>query len=189
MIHPGGSQKTRTSQWVPMAMLVAGLVLLAVFLLHTQGALGAAMRSEMDAWFHRKPSVAAPPVLAGGNWAPVAAGAELVSGFGWHGQGAAARWQPQVVLRVSTETPVWAGVNGRVVSRTAHQIVLQSGRSLTLKESGLIGIQVSVGERVAPATLVATGTEGRITLALWDQGLPVNPLATLFFGSGWVAAR
>lgn len=116
-------------------------------------------------------------------------GAELVSGFGWHGQGAAARWQPQVVLRVSTETPVWAGVNGRVVSRTAHQIVLQSGRSLTLKESGLIGIQVSVGERVAPATLVATGTEGRITLALWDQGLPVNPLATLFFGSGWVAAR
>lgn len=189
MMHPGGSQKTRTSQWVPMAMLAAGFVLLAVFFLHTQGALGAAMRRELDTWLHRKPSVSTPPASAGGHWAPVAAGAELVTGFGWQGQGATARWNPQVVLRVSARTPVWAGVNGRVVSRTAHQIVLQPERGLTLQESGLTDIQVSVGERVAPATLVAAGTEGRIILALWDQGLPVNPLAPAFFGSGWVAAR
>ncbi|MDA8195289.1 MAG: M23 family metallopeptidase [Thermaerobacter sp.] len=124
------------------------------------------------------------------RWGPVAPGARVSLGFGWHGNGAAAKFSPGVSLLAPLGTAVTAGVTG-TVTQTVRQppgwiVVVRVSANTSVWYGDLGQTLVHKGQRVGRDSNLGRFRTSAMRLEVKAHGFPVDPLGTRYFGSGWV---
>ncbi|MCY0879090.1 MAG: hypothetical protein OWU84_09150 [Firmicutes bacterium] len=118
-------------------------------------------------------------------WQPPVAAAKLQRTFGWHGRGAHAVFDPDVVLRVARKAPVLAGASGRVVAIRASWVEWRVGDYL-LRVSPVYP-RVHEDQPVVARTVLGFAESRRLKVQVTAHGLPVNPLSASLYGTGWLS--
>lgn len=197
--QPVGLPPLRWVRW-----LIAGLILLTLaFIFHTTGRFARLAAVETRHWMTTTTRI--PRGLASGvmakflgiratgavssappGWLPPIGHAQLKEGFGWHGSGAKAQFEPGVVLQVSLKSPVLAGVKGHVAAIQGQSVdVLSDGydvRIFPLKISG----RLNPGAAVTPTMAIGVSRSSALTIEVTRRGYPVNPLSSELYGSRWI---
>lgn len=124
------------------------------------------------------------------RWGPVAPGARVSLGFGWHGNGASAKFSPGVSLLAPPGTAVSAGVTGMVTQTVRQQpgwtVVVRVSASTSVWYGDLGKTLVHKGQRVGQDSSLGRFRTSAVRLEVKTHGYPVNPLGATYFGSGWV---
>ncbi|PSR22073.1 MAG: hypothetical protein C7B45_08165 [Sulfobacillus acidophilus] len=186
----------------------AGVILLLLaFSGHTSGRLANQVRQQMQHWMTvngvpfglnqdashllaeistlRSERSTHPAAVNGTSWrAPVDA-ARLTKSFGWHGSGAQAQFQPDVILDVTPHRTVLAGVQGHVL-KTGRTIVELTAHEYHIAIFPLTPAGLAHGQAVQPATRLGVTRAATLTLEVTRRGYPVNPLSSSLYGSAWL---
>ncbi len=105
---------------------------------------------------------------------------EVVRHFGWYYNARTGdqAFNPGVVLRIKSGTPVYPVLSGEVVSvslqENGYQVVLEHSEDLTSVVRGLREVRVEEGETVDESTPLGRGGE-LLYLELKNQDGPINP--------------
>lgn len=100
--------------------------------------------------------------------------------FGWYynPRSGTQAFNPGVVLRIDSDTPVYPVLQGQVTSvslqENGYQVVLQHGDAMTSVVRGLREVSVSEGETVEESTPLGKGAD-LLYLELKSQDGPINP--------------
>jgi hypothetical protein len=200
-------QSVPSPRW--LHWFIAGvIVLLLAFAHHTSGRLAGQVRVQLRHWMTvnvvpfglnkeaahlfseistAPPSRRVPPATVHrASWlAPVAAAPQLKKSFGWHGSGAHAEFQPNVILDVTPHSAVLAGVKGRVLT-VGQTMVEFAAHGYHVEMFPLRLVALTHGQTLKPTTRLGFTAAAALTVEVTRSGYPVNPLLRALYGSAWL---
>lgn len=110
-------------------------------------------------------------------------GAKIIQGFGWTTTHGTTTFHAGIVVVGRPSTAVISGVGGQVQSLGRHQVSIAIKGHELVTYQDLASVSVRQGEHLGSQTVIGRlGKTGHLGIAITDQGLPINPLSSAFFG-------
>ncbi len=123
------------------------------------------------------------PVSAPTNFLPPLRGAKVIQRFGWTTTHRTATFHSTMVVAGRPDSTVISGLVGQVKSLGPHQVTLITEGHDWVTYQDLVSLSVRLGEHLGSESVVGhVGKSGHLGITITDRGLPVNPLASSFFG-------
>ena len=190
---PNYSGKSRmparmSGRWV----IALALLFLVMVVRHHGGQWAKIARHQVQRWLIQTTQVATitqifttrQPVQKSGNFVMPIANPQIYQPFGWDVQHHPVQFHNDLIIGNPHDVTVISGMAGQVTQVTPHSLTIRSNHVL-ITYGDLQKIAVTPGQKISPNTVVAQlGSTHRMTIGVTDQGLPVDPLVTSFFGPG-----
>ena len=175
-----------SGRWV----IALALLFLVMVARHHGGHLASVARHQVEKWLTQTTQISGIPQSSGirqraqglGSFVMPIAKPKIYQTFGWDVKQHPAQFHSDIIVGNPQDVTVISGIAGQVAQVTAHSLEIRSNHTL-ITYGDLHKITVKTGKKISPYTTVAQlGSAHRMTIEITDQGLPVNPLLTSFFG-------